>query len=161
MFSEVQLAFLDYDRTLYSHGYPYPGDECLDYYTECLQCLTNKGLAEKYRNSKPLPCMKWLVAMLQKNEVPIYTLTHEIFSLRDDWKKETAKLDYGITRYISVDSPDHKVDMIRAISDVYGVKLRNCLFVDDRMHTIRLACEAGIFGLHVSNIAQMYESINK
>lgn len=159
MFSEVQLAFFDYDRTLYAHAYPRTGDPEDTYYDECIRMLSDKSMKERFAGDKPIKSTKWLVNLLQENKVPVYTLTHEIFNLRDVWKSFTAQRDFGIKHYLTVDSPEHKIDMIRAVAKIHNVPLRYCLFVDDKMDIIHLACAVGIYGLHTSNVAQMYEEI--
>lgn len=159
MFEHIKLAFIDYDRTLYSHMYPACGEKHDTYYEECVRNLVYASQYNRFIGSKPLKCMQWFVSYLRDRGVEEYILTHEIFNLRDEWKKTTALNDYGISKYLTVNSPEHKIDMIKAVADTNGVNYRDCLFVDDKMEIVYLACEAGIFGLHTSNIVQLYEDM--
>lgn len=161
MFGDVQLGFFDFDRTLYAYPFPYVGEVHGNYYDQCMMNLTKKAQEDRVGKGKPVACMKWLSGLLKDNQVPMYVLTHEIFNLRDEWKASVSKKEFGIENYLTVDSPEHKVDMIKAVATVHNVPLKNCLFVDDKMDTIYLACREGIFGLHSSNIAQLYEDIKK
>lgn len=155
MYRHFRLAFLDYDRTLFTHGYPSPGEAHLTYQEECYEELVHQQ--ERHERDKPVKCMQDMVKILQENGCVCYVLTHECFSLRDELKKSSAKEHYNIERYLATDSPDHKVDMILAVAKMHGVSLRDCLFVDDKMDIIYKACAAGITAIPVINVAQMFE----
>lgn len=155
MFRHYRIGFMDYDRTLYPHSYPTAGNTHKSYMDECYDMLVKQK--EILGNDKPLKCMQWAVSNMQEAGAVVYVLTHEIFNLRDEHKKNTALRDYGISKYLSVDSPEHKVDMMLAVAKVHNVNPRDCLFIDDKMSTVYRACEAGIAGMHVSSIYQMYE----
>lgn len=60
--------------------------------------------------------------------------------------------------YLTVDSPDHKTDMIRAVAAVENCHLSDVIFVDDRMETVYQAQAAGIDARHLSDIVVLYES---
>lgn len=89
----------------------------------------------------------------------MYVLTHEVFNLRDKIKSESVKRDYGIDKYLTVDKAEHKIDMMKAVARAHGVPLNKVLFVDDKQNLIYDACAAGICGMHISNIVQLYEDI--
>lgn len=90
----------------------------------------------------------------------IYVLTHEIFNLRDELKQDQLKHFYPnvpIT-YLTVDTPEHKIDMIRAVAVSEGCELADILFIDDNMKTIRMAAAAGIDARHLSYVVALYEN---
>lgn len=155
MFRAFRIALFDYDRTLYPHAYPMTGESELSYEDECFLMLM--GQKKRYETDKPLECMKWACNILRENGAVLYVLTHEIFNLRDAHKRETALVDYGIENYLTVNTPEHKIDMIRAVAKMHNVRLDQCLFVDDQIKLIYEACKAGICGKHISNIYQLYE----
>lgn len=101
--------------------------------------------------------MKWAIQHLKKHDAVLYVLTYEIFSLRSEMKSITAKEVFGIENYIEVDSPEHKVDMIKAITKFHGVPLRSCLFIDDMMSTVYAASTEGIYVVHTSDITAAHE----
>lgn len=157
MFSEFKLAFFDYDRTLVAHAYPVAGRRALTYEEECYIYLSDSAIKERHFWDKPLECMKWAIQHLKEHDAVLYVLTHEIFNLRSEMKSITAREVFGIENYIEVDSPEHKVDMIKAVAKFHGVPLRNCLFVDDMMSTVYAAATEGIYAVHTSDITAAYE----
>lgn len=157
MFSRFKLAFFDYDRTLITHAYPVAGRRTLTYEEECYIYLSDSAIKERHSGDKPLECMKWAIQHLKKHDAVLFVLTHEIFNLRSEMKSITAREVFGIENYIEVDSPEHKVDMIKAIAKFHGVSLRSCLFVDDKMSTVYAAATEGIYAVHTSDITAAYE----
>lgn len=155
MYRHFRLAFLDYDRTLFTHSYPVPGEKHLTYQEECFEEFVNQ--ARRHSGDKPVKCMQDAVRIMQESGCICYVLTHEIFSLRDDMKKDMAKKYYNIDKYLSVDSADHKIDMMLAVAAAHNVNPRDCLFVDDRMDIVYKACAAGFVGIPVINVAQLFE----
>lgn len=154
-----KLAFFDFDRTLVAHTYsPEFITHRDNYFMECLHMLTN--LEAEYANDRPLPCMQWYAKKLFGEGYGLYVLTHEMSNLRNDLKiKELAQFypDIPMT-YLTVDSPDHKIDMMRAVAYAEGCNLSDVIFVDDLMETVSKAIRAGINGKHLSDIAVLYES---
>lgn len=160
MFKNIKLAFYDFDRTLCVHTYPSDdlGKAHFDYEQECyLQYHMQKQVLQ---GDMPVEYMRWFVNHVSEStsgSVKQFVLTHEIFSLRDDYKKGFAKRHYGIDGYISTNSSEHKIEMMRAIAKSENVSLNDVLFVDDKMEIIYNACENGILALHISNVIGMYE----
>lgn len=117
------------------------------------------ALAEEHAKDIPLPCMQWYVRKLFDDGYGLYVLTHEVFNLRDQLKKEQMKLFYPDTpmTYLTVDKPEHKIDMIMAIAMVEGCDLSDVIFVDDKMETVQMAQAAGIDAKHLSDIVALYE----
>lgn len=155
MFKGYRLAFFDYDRTLFAHQHPFAGEPITTYEEECYNELINQE--KLYERDQDVPAMKWAIDLLHGYGAVTYVLTHEIFNLRDDIKSTRAMEVYGIRNYLTTDSAAHKIDMIKAVAKRHGVKLSECLFVDDKMDIILLACENGISGVHTSNICATYE----
>lgn len=155
-----KLAFFDFDRTLVAHSYSkgYLEERQNGYMTECFQALT--VLMEEHAKDKPLPCMQWYVRKLYEEGYGLYCLTHEIFNLRDEMKKDQLKVFYGDTpmTYLTVDTADHKIDMMKAVAAVEECDLSDVIFVDDLMRTVNLAAEAGIDAKHLSDIVALYET---
>lgn len=154
-----KLAFFDFDRTLVAHTYSrkFMDDRKDNYLMECVHMLT--ALGEEHMKDRPLPCMQWYAGKLYGEGYGLYCLTHEIFNLRDSIKQEQLKLFYpGISMaYLTVDIPEHKIDMMKAVAMVEGCSLSDIIFVDDRMDTVNLALDAGIDAKHLSDIVVMYE----
>lgn len=155
-----KLAFFDFDRTLVSHNHSleFMRDRDGDYFMECLHMLTN--LRGEHANDRPLPCMQWYAKKLFDEGYGLYVLTHEIFNLRHEIKKEELARFYPNTpmTYLSVDSPAHKIDMMRAVAAVEMCPLSDVIFVDDMMSTVSQALRVGIDAKHISDIVVMYES---
>lgn len=155
MFRGFRVGFFDYDRCLYVHDYPAAGEPHASYYDECIRMLMHQD--EIHKRDKPLNSMKWAIHNMQDNGAVCYVLTHEIFNLRDERKRQSAMRDYGIEHYLAVDTPDHKIDMMLAVAKMHNVSPGECLFVDDKISMIYKACASGICGKHVSNIYSLYE----
>lgn len=159
MFKNVELAFYDFDRTLCVHAYPSNNlnEPHPDYRRECYIQYKEQTLFQQ--EDMPLEYMKWFINYIRKVSplVKEFVLTHEIFSLRDNYKMDFAWKHYSLNRYISTDSGKHKIDMMCAIADAEEFDRQDILFVDDKMDTIYAACEAGIRGLHISNVICMWE----
>lgn len=155
-----KLAFFDFDRTLVAHTYSkeYIKASQESYMMECVYMLS--GLKEEHAKDVPLPCMQWYTKKLFDDGYGLYCLTHEIFNLRDVLKQKQLKLFYSEApmTYLTVMSPEYKIDMIKAIAMVECCDLSDIIFVDDRMDTINLALKAGINAKHLSDIAVMYET---
>lgn len=155
-----KLAFFDFDRTLVMHSYSmdYVKARTESYLMECVYNLT--AAEEEYANDRPLPCMQWYAAKLYEEGYGLYCLTHEIFNLRDKLKQEQLRKFYPNTpmTYLTVDKPEHKIDMMKAIAMTECCNLEDVIFVDDLMSTVNQAILAGIDGKHLSNIVAMYES---
>lgn len=154
-----KLAFFDYDRTLVAHRYPREAIvEREAYYNECVRALT--VLKDDHAFDRPLPCMQWYTKKLYDEGYGLYVLTHEVFNLRDKLKKEQLGLFYPDVKmtYLTVDTPEHKIDMIRAVADTEGCPLSDVIFVDDMLSTVNTAIRAGIDGRHLSDIVVMYET---
>lgn len=154
-----KLAFFDFDRTLVAHTYSkeYAKVRTGNYFMECVYCLT--ALMEEHAMDKPLPCMQWYAKKLFDDGYGLYVLTHEVFNLRDQLKKEQLKLFYPDTpmTYLTVDKPEHKVDMMMAIAAIEGCDLSDVIFIDDKMETVQMAQTAGIDAKHLSDIVTLYE----
>lgn len=152
-----KLAFFDFDRTLVTHTYSKDYVKVQNYFMECVYCLTS--LVEEHAKDMPLPCMQWYTKKLFDDGYGLYVLTHEIFNLRDQLKKEQLKLFYPDTpmTYLTVDTPAHKIDMITAIAMTERCDLSDIIFVDDMMSTVQMAQAAGIDAKHLSDIAALYE----
>lgn len=154
------LRFFDFDRTLCMHSYPDNYARVRgDYYMDALYELQRQ--VELHKFDKPLPCMQWYAKKCHEKGDTLFCLTHEIFNLRDEYKQEFLKEHYADTpmKYITVDSPEHKIDMIRALAEVHKVSLFNCELIEDNMCTVNLAIQNGITGTHISNIVTMYENM--
>lgn len=154
-----KLAFFDFDRTLVAHQYPREAiQERESYYNECVRALT--VLSEDHAADRPLPCMQWYTKKLYDEGYGLYVLTHEIFNLRDELKKEELAAFYPDVKmtYLSVDLPEHKIDMMRAVACVEGCPLSDIIFVDDMLSTVNMAIRAGINGKHLSDIVVLYET---
>ncbi len=155
-----KLAFFDFDRTLIAHDYSaeYIKSREEGYLMECFFMLTS--LKEEHSGDRPLPCMQWYAKKLSEEGYGLYCLTHEIFNLRDQIKKDQLALYYSDTpmTYLTVDTPEHKIDMMTAVAMAEGCDLSDIIFVDDQMSTVYAALAAGINAKHLSDIVQMYES---
>lgn len=155
-----KLAFFDFDHTLVVHDYSkeYKGPGSQSYFHDCLYMLSS--LEKEHANDRPLPCMQWYANKLFEDGYGIYVLTHEIFNLRDALKQKQIKTFYPNVpmTYLTVDTPMHKIDMMRAVAVSEGCQLSDILFVDDAMSTIYAAKEAGIDAKHLSEIVVMYEN---
>ena len=155
-----KLAFFDFDRTLVSHSYSkeYNMARHNNYLMECVYCLT--ALKEEHANDRPLPCMQWYTNKLFEDGYGLYCLTHEVFSLRDVMKQEQLKLFYPNSpmTYLTVKSPEAKIEMMKAVAMVECCPLEDVIFVDDQMATVNLALAAGIDAKHLSDIVVMYET---
>ena len=154
-----KLAFIDFDRTMVAHTYSadYVKAEENNYFMECVYNLTVQE--EEHANDRPLPCMQWYVKKLFDEGYGIYCLTHEIFNLRDQMKQEELKAFYPDIpmTYLTVDTPEHKIDMMKAVAMVECCDLSDVIFVDDLMSTVYQALLAGIDAKHLSDIVVMYE----
>lgn len=155
LLGHINIAFFDFDRTLFSHGYPSVREGHPSYLEECSIELEHQE--ERHAGDRSIAAMKWLVATLQSQDIETYVITHEIFNLRDKYKQDMAFKHYGITNYITVNSPEHKIDMMRAVLESKTTYPGMCLFVDDKMDLVYKSCEAGIRGLHISNIQALYD----
>lgn len=155
-----KLAFFDFDRTLVAHSYSkeYMAARQEGYLMECFWALT--ALREEHAKDRALPCMQWYVKKLQEEGYGLYCLTHEIFSLHSDLKKEQLKLFYPDTpmTYLEVDTPEHKIEMMKAIAMIECCDLSDIIFVDDLQKTVTRALAAGIDAHHLSDIVVMYET---
>lgn len=150
------LVFYDYDRTLVVHDYPMWYEKSNSYIEEIISIIDENKNNKIYGNDKPLKCMQWHVDKHRKQGDKLFVLTHEIFNLRSKMKKEHISKWYGDDlKYIEVDSPEHKIDMIIAIAEHLNVNRSECVIVDDRVDTLKLAARSGIQAIHVSNV--MYE----
>lgn len=154
-----KLAFFDYDRTLvaHTHSREFMAARKDDYMMECLYMLT--ALEEEHASDRPLPCMQWFLKKLHEDGYGIYVLTHEPFNLRNNLKQRQLEEFFpGIPiAYLTVDSPEHKVDMMRAVAVAECCSLSDIIFVDDQMATVSAAVRAGIDGRHLSDIVVLYE----
>lgn len=155
-----KLAFFDFDETMmcHTHSHDYYRDIQGNYFKECLYMLT--AMDQEHEGDRPLPCMKWYVNKLFEDGYGIYVLTHEIFNLRDKLKQDQLKHFYPNVpmTYLTVDTPEHKIDMIRAVAVSEGCELSDILFVDDNMKIIRMATAAGIDARHLSYVVALYEN---
>lgn len=155
-----RLAFFDFDRTLVAHRYSkeYNEDMAKGTFFDYLYMLT--ALEEEHANDRPLPCMQWYAKKLQDMGYGLYCLTHETSNLRDDLKQRQLAEFYPETpmAYLTVDIPEHKIDMMRAVAAAEGCELADVLFVDDRMDTVNMALEAGIKAMHLSDVVLLYET---
>ncbi len=157
-----KLAFFDFDRTLVKHTYSLDFIRAKEgedgYLMECVYMLS--AMEEEYANDRPLPCMQWYVKKLFEEGYGLYCLTHEIFNLRNRFKKSQLDLFYPDTpmTYLTTDTPEHKIDMIKAVAMAEACSLSDIIFVDDLMPTVYLAQKEGIDAKHLSDIVEMYES---
>lgn len=152
------LYFFDFDRTLCAHGYPVTGEPVMSYYEECLTMFTREK--ELFSKDKPLKCMKWFIDTQTTEDDELFCITHEIFNLRDEYKKSFLKKHYREMTYFTVDTAEHKIDLILALCKARNIPPSEVYLIDDKMSTIHLACQAGINGIHVSNIYALYEENN-
>lgn len=154
-----KLAFFDFDLTLVAHNHSSEYVNAREnYLMDCIYMLT--AIEEEHAKDRPLPCMQWYVKKLFDEGYGLYCLTHEIFNLRDQLKKDQLEIFYPDTpmTYLTVDTPEHKIDMIKAIAMTECCDLKDVIFVDDRTATVNLAIMAGIDAKHLSDIVLMYES---
>lgn len=155
-----KLAFFDYDWTLVVHNYSkdYLAAFVDGYLRDCYYMLTK--IEEEHAGDKPLPCMQWYVNKLFENGYGIFVITHEMNNLRDELKKRKLKEFYSDipVTYLTVDCPEHKVDMIEAVALSEGCELSDVIFVDDKMETVNMAKAAGIDAKYLSDIALLYET---
>ena len=154
-----KLAFFDFDRTLVAHKYSQEAlRERESYYFECLRALT--VLEDDHAHDRPLPCMQWYTKKLSDEGYGLIVLTHEVFNLRDQLKKDQLARFYPEVKmtYMTVDSPEHKIDMMMAIAPSENCPLSDIIFVDDMLSTVNAAIREGINGKHLSDIVVMYES---
>lgn len=158
-----RLAFFDFDRTLVAHRYSkeYNEDRMKGMFFDYLYMLT--ALEEEHKADRPLPCMQWYAKKLQDAGYGLYCLTHETSNLRDKLKQRQLAEFYLETpmAYLTVDTPEHKIDMIRAVAAAEGCELSDVVFVDDRMDTVNMALEAGIKAMHLSDVVLLYETQDK
>ncbi len=155
-----KLAFFDFDRTLVAHSYSkeFMAARQEGYMMECYWALT--ALDEEHKNDRPLPCMQWFARKLYEEGYGLYCLTHEIFNLHDGIKQKQLKQFYGNApmTYLTVDKPEHKVDMMKAVAMIEGCELSDIIFVDDLQKTVTAALAEGIDARHLSDIVVLYES---
>lgn len=155
-----KIVFFDFDRTLVAHRYSreYNEDRAKGIFFDYLYMLT--ALEEEHKADRPLPCMQWYAKKLQDMGYGLYCLTHETSNLRDRLKQQQLMEFYPDTpmAYLTVDVPDHKIDMIRAVAAAEGCELSDVVFVDDRMDTVNMALEAGIKAMHLSDVVLLYET---
>lgn len=154
-----KLAFFDFDRTLVAHRYSQEAlRERESYYFECLRALT--ALEDDHAHDRPLPCMQWYTKKLYDEGYGLIVLTHEVFNLRDQLKKDQLARFYPEVKmtYMTVDSPEHKIDMMMAIAAAENCPLSDIIFVDDMLSTVNAAIREGIDGKHLSDIVVLYES---
>lgn len=59
--------------------------------------------------------------------------------------------------YLTVDTPEHKIDMMLGVAMSKGIEPCDITFVDDKMDIVYKAIDAGIDGKHLSDIAALYE----
>ena len=154
-----RLAFFDFDRTLVAHQYSeeYTKAQADGYLMECVFSLTS--LAVEHADDRPLPCMQWYVKKLAQEGYGLFCLTHEVFNLRDRLKqKQLARFypDVPMT-YLTVDTPEHKIDMMKAVAMTECCAFSDVIFVDDRMETVQMAKVAGMDAKHLSDIVVLYE----
>lgn len=150
-----KLWFYDFDRTLCAHDYPKVGVKWTD--MSLLLC--------QYRDSdiltngdRPIRAMQWHVSM-RSPEDKLFCLTHQLSNLREAYIKDFLNKHYnGSLEYIEVATPELKIVAIEAIAEALSVSLGNCYLIEDRMDTVHMACDAGINGIHISNIYVEYEN---
>lgn len=150
------MAFFDYDRTLCAHFYP-SWYKPANYYEQVMFQLKNAH--EIYKHDKPVTAMKKLVEQCYDNDVKMFCITHEIFNLRDDMKQKFLNSEYGdyhIT-YLTTNSAEHKIDMMRAYCDYFSIETRDVLFVDDNTGSLNLANIAGFRAYSISSVCADYE----
>lgn len=150
-------VFLDYDRTLFSHSYIAKASGDVGYETDAYIELSRLWREREHAGDKPLRCMQWYVESQRADGARLFVLTHEIFNLRDECKKRMAIRHYGIYEYLAVDTPDHKIDMIRAVCKANDVEVSNAVLVDDMLSTVYAAERAGISGLHLSDVVVAFD----
>lgn len=157
----IKLALFDYDFTLFTHNLPdYYGRKELSYTDEAFLIMTKSD--DIFECTEPVPCMQWYVDKMRKEGYKLFVLTHEIFNLRDSIKKDFVKKYYGDDlEYLTVDTPAHKVDMIRALVKRYSLEdkiIDDVVFVDDKDSTVFKVRQAGYSAYMLADIAVMYES---
>lgn len=154
------IYFFDFDRTLCVHNYDGKAKGPSTYYNECMNVLDPKLFDREYGGDVAPEYMKWYVGRVRANDCNlVYVLTHEIFNLRDEYKKRFALENYGIRpdHYLSVNSADHKVPMMQAIAGMFEAEPEDCILVDDSVNTLYEAEQVGIRGMHISNVMVEYE----
>lgn len=159
----MKLYFFDFDRTLCIHKYKEKRTGVSSYYDECRRCLDyGDEFMKEYGGDVPSKAMQWYVKKVlygPNANAQGFILTNEIFNLRDNYKKAFASTYYGLANYLSVDSPAHKIEMMKAVADSMGVDWSDCQLVDDDLHTIYAANKEGMDGKHVSEVYAEYESV--
>lgn len=156
----MKLYFLDFDRTLCVHDYVKKAAGPSTYFEECLTVLNKERFQAEYGRDVAPGYMKWYVRqLLADKDNQCFVLTHEIFNLRDGYKKDFAERNYGLDRrnYLSVNSPDHKVPMMLAMAESMGLNPDDCYLIDDSVNTLYEAEREEINGIHISNVMVMYE----
>lgn len=153
------LVFYDYDRTLVVHYYPMDYQKSSNIYIEdALSILDKNKCTQIYSKDKPLKCMQWHVNKHREQGDKLFVLTHERFNLRSKMKKAHISEWYGNDlEYLEVDTPEHKIDMIIAIAEHLNIDRSQCLIVDDRVDTLKLAAKSGIQAVHISNVMHEFE----
>ena len=156
----MKLYFLDFDRTLCAHEYVKKAAGPSTYFEECLTVLNKEKFQLEYGGDVAPEYMKWYVKqLLADKDNQCFVLTHEIFNLRDGYKKDFAEKNYGLDRrnYLSVNSADHKVPMMLAMAESMGLNPYDCYLIDDSVSTLYEAEREEINGSHISNVMVMYE----
>lgn len=154
----MNIVIFDFDRTLCVHNYVRKNSGDFTYEQECRYCLNTDMFMEEHANDRPLACMQWYVReKLMQPDTMLYCVSAEMFSLRDNYKKWFLARHYGGMIYMTVDKPEHKIDLIRALAEENRVQLCDCELVDDSLSTVYAANRAGITGRHISDIMYDYE----
>lgn len=152
------ILFLDFDGTMCVHHY-IRKDMAMSYQRQCEIELDRALRKEEHGGDVPLACMQWLVKECKEAGVWPVVLTQEIFNLRDADKKQFAGTHYGIRSqdYFTVDKPEHKPDMMKAVADLWHIPYENCFLVEDSVANARAAEQAGFNGLTLGQVVYAYE----
>lgn len=154
----AQIKVFDFDRTLCVHDYVRKNAGDFTYAQECGYCLDNRQFMEEHAKDRPLACMQWYVRKaLGEPDTLLYCVSAEIFSLRDEYKKRFLAQHYGGMIYMTVDKPEHKIDLILELAKHAGAQPCDCELIDDSLSTVYMANRAGIVGRHISDIMYEYE----
>lgn len=154
----MKVVVFDFDRTLCVHNYVRKNNGDFTYAQECEYALDNRRFMEEHGGDRPLACMQWYVKeKLSQPGTMIYCVSQEIFSLRDEYKKSFLARHYGGMIYMTVDKPEHKIDLVLELAKRDGAQPCDCELIDDSLKTVYAANQAGINGRHISDIMYAYE----
>lgn len=155
--NDVHLTFFDYDRTLFAHNYDKAFIDCVTY-EETARYLLVRG-DSTFKNDKPIQAVRDYAKECYNAGEELFCLTHQVCSLRDAYNIKALSEHYGDIpmTYLSVNTAEHKIDMIRAMAYHRCALLCNCKLIDDRVSTVEMAISEGIVGINTSSLCADWE----